>query len=53
MLLRIIRGKLNPGTWDEFERAYKAAISNTGPVDGLRGRSVSYVDAVDGSSTGT
>ena len=26
MLLRIIRGKLNPGTWDAFESAYRTAI---------------------------
>ena len=38
MLLRIIRGKLKPGAWDTFERAYQAAISNAGPVEGLRGR---------------
>jgi len=36
MLLRIIRGKLNPGTWDAFESAYRTTMSN--PVEGLCGR---------------
>lgn len=38
MLLRIIRGKLKPGTWDAFEKAYRATIASTAPVEGLRGR---------------
>jgi heme-degrading monooxygenase HmoA len=38
MLLRIIRGKLKPGTWDAFEQAYKTAIASAGHVEGLRGR---------------
>ena len=38
MLLRIIRGKLRPGTWIAFEQAYKSAIASAGPVEGLRGR---------------
>jgi hypothetical protein len=38
MLLRIIRGKLKPGTWDDFENAYRTAIANAGPIGGLRGR---------------
>ena len=44
MLLRIIRGKLKPGTWDEFEQAYKAVMESTGPVEGLRGRWVTVGD---------
>ena len=38
MLLRIVRGKLKPGTWDAFEKAYKATIASAGPVEGLLGR---------------
>ena len=38
MLLRIIRGKLKPGTWDAFEKAYRATIASTAPIEGLRGR---------------
>ena len=38
MLLRIVRGKLKPGTWDAFEKAYRATIASTAPVEGLRGR---------------
>ena len=38
MFLRIISGKLKPGTWDEFEKTYKEAISDAGTVEGLRGR---------------
>jgi heme-degrading monooxygenase HmoA len=52
MLLRIIRGKLKPGTWDAFERAYQAAISNAGPVEGLCGRwLVQDLDDPDSGST--
>ncbi len=32
MLIRIVRGKLKPGKWSEFETAYLAAIKEAGPV---------------------
>ena len=52
MLLRIIRGKLKPGTWDAFENAYRTAISNAGPIEGLRGRwLVQDIDDPDSGST--
>ena len=52
MLLRIIRGKLKPGTWDAFETAYRTAISNAGPVEGLCGRwLVQDLDDPDSGST--
>ena len=52
MLLRIIRGKLNPGRWDAFESAYRTAISNAGPVEGLCGRwLVQDLDDPDSGST--
>jgi heme-degrading monooxygenase HmoA len=38
MLVRIVHGKLKPGTWDSFERAYKDVMSKVGKVPGLRGR---------------
>lgn len=38
MFLRIISGKLKPGTWDEFEKAYRKAVADAGTIDGLRGR---------------
>ncbi len=38
MFLRIVRGKLKPGTWTEFEAAYKEAIKSSGPIKGLSGR---------------
>jgi heme-degrading monooxygenase HmoA len=38
MYLRIIHGKLKPGVWDAFEQAYKHAMSEAGPVEGLCGR---------------
>ena len=38
MFLRIIHGRLKPGTWNEFERAYKEATTNAGAVKGLCGR---------------
>ena len=52
MLLRIVRGKLKPGTWAEFETAYQNAISNAGPIEGLSGRwLVQDVDDPDSGST--
>ena len=52
MLLRIIRGKLKPGTWSQFETAYQKAIAETGPVEGLCGRwLVQDVDDPDSGST--
>ena len=52
MLLRIIRGKLKPGTWDAFENAYRTAIANVGPIEGLRGRwLVQDCDDPDSGST--
>jgi heme-degrading monooxygenase HmoA len=38
MLVRIIHGKLKPGTWDSYEQAYKDAMSKAGKIAGLRGR---------------
>src|SRR5215204_6742964 len=52
MLLRIIRGKLKPGTWDAFEKVYRATIASAGPVEGLRGRwLVQDLDDPDSGST--
>jgi heme-degrading monooxygenase HmoA len=38
MMLRIIHGKLKPGTWDSYERAYKDIMATAGKISGLRGR---------------
>ena len=35
MMLRIIHGKLKPGTWDSYERAYKDIMSRQ--VPGIEG----------------
>lgn len=52
MLVRIVRGKLKPGTWSEFEAAYLKAIADAGPVEGLCGRwLVQDVDDPDAGST--
>lgn len=52
MLLRIVRGKLKPGTWIAFETAYQEAISAAGPIEGLCGRwLVQDVDDSDSGST--
>ena len=52
MLLRIVRGKLKPGTWVDFEAAYQAAVSKSGAVEGLCGRwLVQDVDDPDSGST--
>ncbi|HEY8580027.1 MAG TPA: hypothetical protein VIL72_09090, partial [Beijerinckiaceae bacterium] len=52
MFLRIIHGKLRPGAWIEFERAYKAAITEAGPIHGLQGRWLTRdVDDEDAGTT--
>jgi len=38
MRVRIIYGKLKPGTWDAYEAAYKEAMGKAGRVPGLRAR---------------
>ena len=34
MIMRITRGKLHPGTWSAFERAYKATVVAQGAEAG-------------------
>ena len=38
MRVRIIYGRLRPGTWDEYEQAYKEVMSEAGQISGLRAR---------------
>jgi heme-degrading monooxygenase HmoA len=38
MFLRVIAGKLKPGTWEDYERAYVEATQGAGPIEGLCGR---------------
>jgi heme-degrading monooxygenase HmoA len=39
MIMRITWGKLHPGKWDEYERAYNATVvAKSKNVKGLRGR---------------
>jgi len=39
MIMRITWGKLRPGSWNEFEKAYRATVAAKGnKVKGLRGR---------------
>jgi len=38
MRVRIIYGKLRPGTWDEYEQAYKDVMNQAGEIPGLRAR---------------
>ena len=39
MIMRITWGKLRPGSWNEFEKAYRATVAAKGSkVKGLRGR---------------
>jgi heme-degrading monooxygenase HmoA len=52
MFMRMIHGKLKPGTWDEFERAYTRAIDTAGPVKGLCGRWLTHdLDEPDSGTT--
>ena len=50
MMLRIIHGKLKPGTWDSYESAYKDVIAKAGKIPGLRGRWLAH--AVDDPDAG-
>ena len=50
MMLRIIHGKLKPGTWDSYERAYKDVMTKAGKIPGLRGRWLAH--AVDDPDAG-
>ena len=50
MMLRIIHGKLKPGTWDSYERAYKDVMARAGKIPGLRGRWLAH--AVFGQGLG-
>jgi len=38
MHVRIIYGKLKPGTWDAYEAAYKQVMAKAGAIPGLRAR---------------
>ena len=44
MLLRIIHGKVRPGTWASYERAYKEVVSKAGKIPGLRGRWLAHAE---------
>ena len=50
MMLRIIHGKLKPGTWNSYERAYKESMKKAGKIPGLRGRWLAH--AVDDPDAG-
>ena len=44
MMVRIIHGKLKPGTWDAYERAYKEVVAKAGKIPGLKGRWLAHAD---------
>jgi heme-degrading monooxygenase HmoA len=50
MMLRIIHGKLKPGTWDAYESAYKESMRKAGNIPGLKGRWLAH--AVDDPDAG-
>ena len=50
MMLRIIHGKLKPGTWNSYERAYKEFMKKLGKIPGLKGRWLAH--AVDDPDAG-
>lgn len=39
-ILRITRGKIRPGTWDQFEKALHQSVQKVGHVPGLISRSL-------------
>ncbi len=36
MYMRIVWGKIRPGEWDGFEKAYKAAVDRRGKINGMK-----------------
>jgi heme-degrading monooxygenase HmoA len=38
MVIRITWGRLRAGAWDEFERAYRANVTDGKTINGFRGR---------------
>jgi heme-degrading monooxygenase HmoA len=50
MMLRIIHGRLRPGTWDSYERAYRDVVAAVGKIPGLKGRWLAH--AVDDPDAG-
>ena len=39
MIMRMTWGKLRPGSWDDFEKTYRATVAAKGQdIQGLRGR---------------
>ena len=50
MMLRIIHGRLKPGTWESYERAYRDVVAAAGKIPGLKGRWLAH--AVDDPDAG-
>jgi len=50
MMLRIIHGRLKPGTWESYERAYRDVTAAVGKIPGLKGRWLAH--AVDDPDAG-
>jgi heme-degrading monooxygenase HmoA len=38
MYVRITQGRLKPGSWEQYEKAYEDAVEGAADVAGLRGR---------------
>jgi heme-degrading monooxygenase HmoA len=38
MFIRVISGRLKPGTWVDYEKAYISAMEEAGSIEGLMGR---------------
>ncbi len=52
MILRVISGRLKPGSWSDYERAYREATHAAGPVKGLCGRWLTHdLDDPDAGTT--
>jgi heme-degrading monooxygenase HmoA len=52
MFIRVISGRLKPGTWSDYEKAYREAVSQAGAVEGLIGRWLTRdIDQADSGTT--
>lgn len=52
MFIRVISGRLKPGTWADYEKAYRQAMAEAGAVEGLMGRWLTQdVDDPDAGTT--
>lgn len=52
MFIRVISGRVKAGSWSDYETAYKQAMEDAGPINGLMGRWLTKdIDEPDAGTT--